>query len=68
MRARGTFVSVPDEELGEMTVQGPIPRLASTPGRIDHLGRPLGADNAYVYGLLGLGERELQDLRAKHVI
>ena len=38
-----------------MTVQAPVARLSETPGRIEHLGRALGADNEAVYGdLLGL--------------
>ena len=38
-----------------MTVQAPVAQLSETPGRVDHLGRALGADNDAVYGdLLGL--------------
>ncbi|MEW1934567.1 CoA transferase [Rhodococcus sp. NPDC079359] len=43
--ARETFVRVEDADLGSMVVQAPVPRLSATPGRVEHLGRPLGADN-----------------------
>ena len=55
LRARGSFVQVDDPDLGRMTVQAPVARLSETPGRVDHLGRGVGADNDAVYrGLLGL--------------
>ncbi|MCW2843371.1 MAG: acyl-CoA transferase/carnitine dehydratase [Nocardioides sp.] len=68
LTARGTYVSLPDDDLERMTVQGPVPRLSATPARVDHLGRALGADNAYVYDLIGLDETDLLDLRNKGVI
>jgi crotonobetainyl-CoA:carnitine CoA-transferase CaiB-like acyl-CoA transferase len=64
LRARGFFVEVDDPDLGAVTVQAPAARLSDTPGRVDHLGRGLGADNHEVYGrLLGLGSDELEALR-----
>ena len=69
LRARGVFVSVDDPDLGEMTVQAPVARLSETPGRIDHLGRALGADNEAVYrDLLGLDDDRLADLRSAGTI
>jgi crotonobetainyl-CoA:carnitine CoA-transferase CaiB-like acyl-CoA transferase len=69
LRARGTFVAVDDPDLGAMTVQAPVARLSETPGRIEHLGRALGADNETVYGdLLGLEDVRLRALRAKGTI
>ncbi len=67
--ARGTFVRVDDPDLGPMTVQAPVAVLSETPGRIDHLGRHLGADNEAVFGgLLGLDPDRLAALRAAGVI
>jgi len=67
--ARGTFVRVDDPDLGPMTVQAPVAVLTETPGRIDHLGRRLGADNDAVFGgLLGLDPERLAGLRATGVI
>jgi len=63
LRARGTFVKVDDPDLGPVTVQAPVVRLSNTPGHIEHLGRPLGADNEAVFGeLLGVDPERLAAL------
>jgi crotonobetainyl-CoA:carnitine CoA-transferase CaiB-like acyl-CoA transferase len=67
--ARGTFEPFSDPDLGPMRVQAPVVRLSDTPGRIDHLGRGLGADNDAVYGeLLGIKAHELEALEAAGTI
>lgn len=58
LRARGTWV-----EVEGLTVQAPVAQLSETPGRIEHLGRDLGADNDAVFGAL-LGADRLASLRA----
>lgn len=69
IRDRGVFVRVPDEEVGTVRVQAPVPRLSGTPARIDHLGPALGAHTDEVLSTtLGLSERELADLRVEGVI
>ncbi len=69
IRARGSFVDVDDPDLGSMTVQAPVARLSDTPGRVEYLGRDLGADNDAVYGgLLGLSPERLDALRAAGTI
>ena len=69
MRARGVFVTVDDPDFETMTVQSPVARMSETPGRIDHLGRSLGADNEAVYGeLLNLSVDELDVLRSAGTI
>jgi crotonobetainyl-CoA:carnitine CoA-transferase CaiB-like acyl-CoA transferase len=69
LRARGTYLSVPDTELGPMRVQAPVPRFSATPGRVTRLGPRLGADNAEVYReLLGLDGGRLRELRDQGVI
>ncbi|HEU0171522.1 MAG TPA: CoA transferase [Acidimicrobiales bacterium] len=69
LRARGTYVRVDDADFGPVTVQAPVAVLSETPGRIDHLGRALGADNDAVYGdLLGLDADRMAELRAASVI
>lgn len=69
LRARGAFVTVNDPDFGRMTVQAPVAQLSETPGRIEHLGRDLGADNETVYGeLLGIDADDLAALRAASVI
>lgn len=67
--ARGVYQSYPDPELGEMRIQGPVPRFSATPGRVNHLGPPLGDDNDAVYGdLLGLDADARRSLHEKGVI
>jgi crotonobetainyl-CoA:carnitine CoA-transferase CaiB-like acyl-CoA transferase len=48
-RARRTLIPVPDEELGEVTMTGPVPRMSATPGRVLHAGRPHAADSPSLY-------------------
>jgi crotonobetainyl-CoA:carnitine CoA-transferase CaiB-like acyl-CoA transferase len=69
LRQRGTFIGVEDPDLGAMTVQAPVAVLSETPGRVDFLGRGIGADNDAVYcGLLGLDAAQVQALRAAGTI
>lgn len=69
LRARGSFLSVDDPDLGPITVQAPVAVLSATPGRVEHLGRALGADNDAVYGeLLGIDHDKLAALRAEGII
>jgi crotonobetainyl-CoA:carnitine CoA-transferase CaiB-like acyl-CoA transferase len=69
LRARGSFVTVDDPELGPMTVHAPVAVLTETPGRVEHLGRALGADNEAVFvDLLGLAPEELSALRSAGII
>lgn len=66
---RGVFQKIADDELGEMTVQAPVPRFSATEGRVEHLGPKIGEHNAEVYGgLLGLSAEEIDGLRAKGVV
>lgn len=69
LAARGTFVRVEDPDLGPVTVQAPVARLSETPGRIDYLGRSLGADNEAVFGeLLGVPPERMAALRGAGTI
>lgn len=69
LRARNVYRTVPDPELGQMTVQGPVPVMTATPGRVDHLGPPLGEHTDEVLtDLLGFDDTDLSSLRADGVI
>jgi crotonobetainyl-CoA:carnitine CoA-transferase CaiB-like acyl-CoA transferase len=69
LRQRGSFVQVDDPDLGVMTVQAPVAVLSETPGRVEYLGRSVGADNDAVYGgLLGLDAARLHALRSAGII
>jgi len=68
LNARGMFEVV---DLGgrPLRLGGMCPRLSATPGRSDHAGRELGADNRAVYlDWLGMSEGELAALAARGVI
>jgi crotonobetainyl-CoA:carnitine CoA-transferase CaiB-like acyl-CoA transferase len=57
---RGTFVGVEDPELGEVTIPAPVPRMDRTPGRITHVGPPLGRDTDRLLAELGYTQEEIE--------
>jgi crotonobetainyl-CoA:carnitine CoA-transferase CaiB-like acyl-CoA transferase len=68
LAAIGAFTSIDDEELGAIRMTNMVSRLSETPGRIDHTGRPHGADTATVLAEVGVDEAELERLRAAGVV
>ncbi|GGT06447.1 CaiB/BaiF CoA transferase family protein [Nonomuraea spiralis] len=66
--ALGTFVDLPDEELGTVTLQNVLFRLSETPGEIRWPGRPLGHDTDEVLGELDYPAETVAALRADGVI
>ncbi|MFG1699932.1 CaiB/BaiF CoA transferase family protein [Nonomuraea sp. NPDC049309] len=66
--ALGTFVEVPDEELGSLTMQNVLFRLSDTPGEIRWPGRPLGHDTDEVLGDLDYPQDRIARLREDGVI
>jgi crotonobetainyl-CoA:carnitine CoA-transferase CaiB-like acyl-CoA transferase len=66
--AREMIITVDDDELGPIRMQGVVPKLSETPGHIRHAGQPLGASNESVYGELGLTPDDLQRLADEDVI
>ncbi|HVS62841.1 MAG TPA: CoA transferase [Thermoanaerobaculia bacterium] len=67
-RARGLFETV-ETAAGPLEIPAIVPRLTATPGRTEWPGPALGEHNHEVYcGLLGLGEVELEALRARGVV
>ena len=67
-RALGTFLRLPDEDLGSVLMQNVIARLGATPGEVRWPGRRLGQDNELVYGRLGRDRAELDRLRSAGVL
>ena len=57
--ARETFVDVDDPGVGEVSIPAPVPRMDRTPGRIAHLGPPLGHDTSTVLAELGYTPEEV---------
>lgn len=66
--ALNTFVELPDEELGSVTVQNVLFRLSDTPGEVRWPGRPLGRDTDAVLGELSYPPDEIARLRESGVI
>ena len=67
--ARGDLLKILDPRAGELVVPGVFPVLSETPGRLDHAGPALGAQNDEVYGgLLGMGADDIAALRRDGVI
>ncbi|MFB7755475.1 CaiB/BaiF CoA transferase family protein [Streptomyces sp. NPDC056121] len=68
-RERGTLVTVPDPDFGELPMAAPLPRMSETPGSIRSTGPALGAHNAEIYQeLLGLSAEAVAALGADGVI
>jgi crotonobetainyl-CoA:carnitine CoA-transferase CaiB-like acyl-CoA transferase len=67
--ARDMVITVPDDELGPVKMQGIVPKLSATPGKVDHAGQRMGASNDLILGgLLGMSKADIKSLRAKGVI
>ncbi len=67
--ARGNILHMQDARAGELAVPNLVPRLSDTPGKVNWLGRELGAHNKEIYqGRLGLSDDELDRLRGAGVI
>lgn len=61
--ARGTAITVPDDDLGPLVMQNVLFRLSSTPGAIRWTGRAPGQDTDDVLEEIGLGRDEIARLR-----
>ncbi|WP_214325075.1 CaiB/BaiF CoA transferase family protein [Nonomuraea sediminis] len=66
--ALNTFVELPDEELGQVTMQNVLFRMSDTPGEVRWPGRSLGHDTDEVLDGLGLTAEEIAKLREAGVI
>lgn len=67
--ARENIVAVPDPELGTVRMQGVVPRLSATPGRVSHAGPRLGEHTeAVLTALGGLTPDEVQQLRDEGIV
>jgi crotonobetainyl-CoA:carnitine CoA-transferase CaiB-like acyl-CoA transferase len=68
-RARGMLVETPDDDLGKVTLAGPVPRLSRTPGAVRRSGRRIGQDTRSVLAqYAGLTAAELDALEAAGVV
>jgi crotonobetainyl-CoA:carnitine CoA-transferase CaiB-like acyl-CoA transferase len=68
-KAREMLVSVPDDELGSVTLAGVVPKLSATPGRLRWSGRRVGQDTrSFLKDTAGLSDAEIDRLAAAGVI
>ncbi|MDQ4039289.1 MAG: CoA transferase, partial [Actinomycetota bacterium] len=67
--ARGDLITVPDEALGPITMQGIIPKFPKRDHAVHRAGPDRGADNAEVFGkLLDIDEAALNGLRNDGIV
>lgn len=67
--ARGSMVTLPHPEVGNVVIPSALPRLSKTPGRVEHLGHRHGEDTDQVYReLLGLTAEKIAALRSRGVV
>ena len=67
--ARDMVITVNDDELGPIKMQGIVPKMSATPGKVKHAGQKMGASNALILGkLLGMKPKDIDALKAKGVI
>ncbi|MEV0415211.1 CoA transferase [Streptomyces sp. NPDC050448] len=66
--ARGSIVSVPDQELNAIRMPGVTFRLSDTPGSVRSAGPRLGEHTADILGELGIGAEGLAALAERGVI
>ncbi|HWA60649.1 MAG TPA: CaiB/BaiF CoA-transferase family protein [Caulobacteraceae bacterium] len=67
--ARESLVDLPHPRWGKVTMQNAFPKLSRTPGSVrSPAPQTVGADNAEIYGRLGLSEEALADLKARKIV
>ena len=68
VQARGIVVDAPDDEMGEVPMHAPVPRLSRTPGVLRVPAPSLGQHNDEIYARIGYGEERRAALKAGGVI
>ena len=68
-KARGVLSRVMLEDIGEIVVPSPLPKMSKTPGQISSLGPRLGQHNEEIFGrLLGVSGAALEKLKKDGVV
>jgi crotonobetainyl-CoA:carnitine CoA-transferase CaiB-like acyl-CoA transferase len=67
-RALDSIITVEDPELGPIKMQNTLFRLSETPGDVRWSGPTIGEHNEEVYGGLGIGRQDLDELSGKGIL
>jgi crotonobetainyl-CoA:carnitine CoA-transferase CaiB-like acyl-CoA transferase len=68
VQARGIVVDAPDDEMGEVPMHAPVPRMSRTPGVLRAPAPAVGQHNDEIYGRIGYSEERRAALKAAGVI
>ena len=67
--ARGMLVATPDDDLGEVTLAGVVPRMSVTPGHVRWSGHRTGQDTrAVLKRMAGLSDDDIDSLQDEGVV
>ena len=66
--AREDIVTLPDDELGEVTMQGIVPKFPARDHKIRHTGGARGRDNEAIYGKMGITPEEIAAYRKQGIM
>lgn len=67
-QALHSLLSVPDPQLGAVTMQNVLFRMSGTPGSIRWAGRPIGADTESILAELGYAKEHIATLREAQAV
>jgi crotonobetainyl-CoA:carnitine CoA-transferase CaiB-like acyl-CoA transferase len=65
---RGSFISLPDPDLGCLAAPAPVPRFTGRSAPAPRTGPATGQDNARIYAALGVDAQQQERLRREGVI
>jgi CoA:oxalate CoA-transferase len=69
LKARGMITEVEQTMSGKITVPGSVFKMSKTPGNLNYPAPMLGEFNDEIYsGLLGMSEKEIEELSSEHII
>jgi formyl-CoA transferase len=68
VQARGIVVDAPDDEMKEVPMHAPVPRLSKTPGTLRTPAPKIGEHNDEIYARIGYSSERRADLRQRGLI
>ena len=67
-QAREDLVTLPDDDLGPITMQGIVPKFPGRDHKIRHPGREKGRDNQKVFASVGITADELSEMKRQGIV